>query len=263
MTSDNKKRLAFLVIVFLFFFVAFVFSHLFINLVFAQVAGELKDAQITVQWDADTSNAERLDWQKLHFFVRSEGGSYDYSQPTFILDQIYEGGKSTPTQTAVTYKAEALVSKTYYMVVRAFAVHEGENLESVDSEEVSWTMDMTRPLEVTDFKVEIVDGNYVFTWTKPDTDRIKDFQVRWSAQENTGFKYSTRLGDKLLFGDEAKVVIPIADFWADKEVDVAFVEVQSWTKEGVSSKWSNRVKLTKPVIVIVDAPQGIQVLILN
>ena len=114
-------------------------------------------AQVTVMWDHNTPLPEGY-----RVFQRLDGEAYDYSSPacevaentcTIIYDDPVVGELAAPNEVlavwnkrastiTVTWKQpDSLASRTDYFVCRAY---EGP-LESVDSEEVSWTA--TKPME--------------------------------------------------------------------------------------------------------------------
>lgn len=97
-----------------------IFSFLFvcISIVFFNTTFAHSYASVSLRWDPNNPAPEGY-----RVFAREAGDSYDYAHP------IWENSLTTCTLTGLTEGV------TYYFVVRAF---EGD-LESVDSEEVSYT----------------------------------------------------------------------------------------------------------------------------
>lgn len=96
------------------------------------------DVTITFQWDVDTSGG----WEKLNFYERVGSEPYDYNVKLFELPQTYDAnGDSQPVTATITTTYPDGQSATKYFVVRA----QSGVLESADSEEVQYTVDL-RPM---------------------------------------------------------------------------------------------------------------------
>ena len=120
-------------------------------------------ASVSLRWDANSPAPEGY-----RVFAREAGASYDYAHP------IWENSLTTCTLTGLTEGV------TYYFVVRAF---EGD-LESVDSEEVSYTAplsddDSTNDTDVDSDGDNVVDSQDLFPndpaeWADNDGDGVGD-----------------------------------------------------------------------------------------
>lgn len=128
---------------------------------YANIA-QAKDVTVTFSWDTDTSGG----WEKLNFYERDEAAGYNYNQPIFTLPQTYDAdGNSQPVTTPITTTYPDGQKATKFWVVRAQA----GDLESADSEEVSWTVDLT-PLEP-------------FTFTAVYNDVAKTIDMAWQITD--------------------------------------------------------------------------------
>lgn len=108
---------------------------------YANIA-QAKDVTIKFQWDPDTAGG----WEKINLYERAEDAAYDYTQAKGTVDQTYVDGNSTPTTIETVANFTDGVKSTKFWVVRAQA----GDIESADSEEVSYTVDLT-PIEQFEF----------------------------------------------------------------------------------------------------------------
>jgi hypothetical protein len=143
----------------------------------------LKPVNVTFQWDADVENEESTNWERLLFFDRTADGEYDYNNPFAILEQTYIDGSSDPTSHPTQVMYPEFEESTKYFVLRSAA----GDLVSADSDEVSFTVNLTRPpiAELTAV-INPETGMVDFSWTDTD-ERIKQWDLQASDTSGSGF----------------------------------------------------------------------------
>lgn len=148
-----------------------------------------KDITVKMAWDASTDG----DWTKLNFYERVESGAYDYTAPKLTLPQSYgTDGKSTPTEVEIVSDFPDGVLTTKYWVVRA----SDGSLESVDSNEASFTADLT-PLEQFAFTAVYneVAKSIDMAWNITDA-RITKWQIFVSDTAGGPYQVLTSIDNK-------------------------------------------------------------------
>ncbi|WP_419663908.1 fibronectin type III domain protein [Desulfosarcina variabilis str. Montpellier] len=146
----------------------------FITVLFINTSFAYSSASVSLAWDANDPAPEGY-----RVFAREAGGQYDYAHP------IWENSLTTCTLTGLTEGV------TYYFVVRAF----DGSLESVDSEEVSYTPPLYSTESNTDSSTDTNTGAEADTNTETDSDgdNVLDAQDlfpndpdEWADNDNDG-----------------------------------------------------------------------------
>lgn len=144
---------------------------LFLVLTFWAVPLFAGDITITFQWDADDTGG----WEQIKLFEREASGAYDYATPKSTVPQSYgTDNLSTPTEMTITSNFPDGVSTTKHYVVRAAS----GTLESADSEEVSYTADLT-PLPIPTYTVVYNETTQTidFSWPTDADSRITSWKI--------------------------------------------------------------------------------------
>lgn len=150
------------------------FLFVFITVLFFNTSFAYSSASVSLAWDANDPAPEGY-----RVFAREAGGQYDYAHP------IWEKSLTTCTLTGLTEGV------TYYFVVRAF----DGSLESVDSEEVSYTPPLYSTESNTDSSTDTNTGAEADTNTETDSDgdNVLDAQDlfpndpdEWADNDNDG-----------------------------------------------------------------------------
>ena len=180
----------------------------FIAIIFLNTTFAYSSASVSLRWDANDPAPEGY-----RVFAREATGQYDYAHP------IWENSLTTCTLTGLTEGV------TYYFVVRAF----DGSLESVDSEEVSYTPPLTSTDTATDTPAETDTG--VETEDEMDVDsdgdNVLDAQdmfpndpSEWADNDNDGVGNNLDTDDDNDgMSDEWEVSYGLDPFSDDAELD--------------------------------------------
>lgn len=163
-----------------------------------------KDVTVTLAWDADGAGV----WEKLNFYERGEGGAYDYTTPIYTLPQTYVDNASTPTEAVITSTFPDGVSTTKYWVVRAAA----GDLESADSDEVSFTVDLT-PLPAPTYTAVFNETalSIDFSWPTGADARILGWRIFSRLEGQTEWELLEQVDQS------GSVSIPLGDLFPEGE----------------------------------------------
>ena len=153
------------------------FYFVFITLILFNTPFAYSSASVSLRWDANVPAPEGY-----RVFAREAGGSYDYEHP------IWENSLSTCTLTGLTEGV------SYYFVVRAY---DGD-LESVDSEEVSYTPPLAN------------------TGSTPDADTGADSETETNTDAESGTAVDSD-GDNVV--DSQDLFPNDPEEWADNDSD--------------------------------------------
>lgn len=198
---------------------------------------------------------EHTPWERIDFYSRAEGGSYDYDQPFLTLPQAYDGnGYSKPIRVEVEQEYPNFEVSSRYFVLRSGA---GDK-HSEDSIEVGHEADMTRPPK-TILSMNQTATDYVFVWN--DTgERTWRYQLQYSFRDpatNRGGYSVIRTID----APDLSVAIPISEIESlmGDNASVWFTMV-SLTKSLIYSRWTDQdVEIQKTMPIEISPVMNIRI----
>lgn len=245
-------------VVTMFFFAVATMCAMFIAANIAQAA----DVNLTLAWDADTQDAEKLDWEELRVYQRLDGEAYDYTTPLSVVPQSYEAGNSMPTNWTIntTYpdSDDPVSEATRFFTIRSAAQKDGAFIESEDSNEASHTINNARPAKITDMaavynpQTDSID----FTWTTVPDERVTSYQIQISDNADTGFTTVAEMP-----ADAVSASLASADIYPAGAITTKYWEVKSVTELNIHSRWGNIVEVTVDRQVIIDPVRSFRLIL--
>ncbi len=231
------------------------------------IAQETVQVQVQVTWDAnnkvDNEANGKENWQKVYFYISDTVNTFDYAKPVKIVDQQYdEDGNSIPIETIIEYPAEAFVNKTMYLVARAYAEIDSKEHFSEDSEVATWESNMTRPAKAV-LQMEVVGDNYIFTWNNTDPERIVGWNLQRSMKATGDYEVIRTISHTDPLVNPPAITVPVTELWDGVTNQDQYVTVVSFTKWGIYSRWADPITVLRPIIITIDAPQGVAVIVIN
>jgi len=204
-----------------------------------------KDIGVTLSWDANQKDPSfdgvNKPWQNLYIYDRLEGAQYDLLDPFAVVPQSYgEDNLSTPTEYSGTVNVPDGERTTFYFMIRSSY----EDLFSVNSEEVTFTADLT-PLPAPTGFVGVFNQtskSIDFTWDVDNSGRVINWKVY--AGDTEGGPYPNELAT-IQAGETAPTTsIPMGDLFPEGQSTTVYFTLVAFAKFDIFSPNAGEVPIT-------------------
>lgn len=199
---------------------------------------------VSFEWTANTEP----DMKQYVLYNRVEGQGYDYNIPIKIIPCVIADGKCTTVPPSANGDCTTTITQNIpdgqkvinYFILRAEDIYENQ---SGDSNEVSYTVDLTPLVAINDFVgvFNKVAQTVDFSWTQNDIDRVTSWKLYQTLTSGSNY---TQVGNEIPWnGTDTQIGASVpANTFAPGEV--YYLVVVSFG-DGINSPNSNEVKIDR------------------